>query len=224
MDWDDEEFAPPVPGVSVVKPNSVWDDKDKEDDDVKESWEDDEPPKPAAPAAAAVPEKVVGKKGMADKKGKEPVKATGVNLDPIAEKLRQQRLVEEADLRVSKDLFKQSGEEEKSLDDFVPKSEEEFKEYAALVAAKLTPFDKSFHYLTMLKAIMRLATVSLKAADTKDLGAALSVITNEKVKAEKDSAAKKKAGPKKKQLHIEKADDDDYRHGGYVDNDDYDFM
>ena len=52
--------------------------------------------------------------------------------DPIAEKLRQQRLVEEADYAATMELFGSSRE----LDGFIPKTNKEFEEFGKLVAAK----------------------------------------------------------------------------------------
>ncbi|RRT76395.1 hypothetical protein B296_00023254 [Ensete ventricosum] len=73
-------------------------------------------------------------------------------------------------------------------------------------------------------SVMRLSMTSLKAADAKEIAAVVTVIANEKLKAEKEAnAGKKKQGTKKKQLHVDRADDD-YAAGGYDDVDDYDFM
>lgn len=97
-------------------------------------------------------------------------------------------------------------------------------EYAELVAHKMRPFEKSFHYVTLLKAVMRHAMTSLKAADAKDVASSVTVIANEKIKAEKEAnAGKKKSGTKKKQLHVDRPDDDALV-GTYADIDDYDFM
>ena len=52
--------------------------------------------------------------------------------------------MEESDFKATKELFggkKQQGE--KSIDDFIPKTEAEFEEFAELVAGKVTPFSVS---------------------------------------------------------------------------------
>lgn len=46
------------------------------------------------------------------------------------------RLVEEADYRSTKELFGKRGDE-KTLDNFIPKSESDFLEYAELISHKL---------------------------------------------------------------------------------------
>lgn len=54
---------------------------------------------------------------------------------------------------------------------------------------------KSYHYIGLLKAVMRLSMTSLKAADAKDVASSITAIANEKLKAEKEAAAgKKKTG------------------------------
>ncbi|KAJ7558352.1 hypothetical protein O6H91_04G035000 [Diphasiastrum complanatum] len=226
-DWEAEDFVPPPPVVFKEQPKSQWDDEEAEGEEVKESWEDED--KPKLESAKTKPKNE--KKKTDESRGKKSVAADEkkVNIkdeklaDPLAEKLRQQRLVEEADYRVTTELFgKSSGGQ--TLDEFIPKSEEDFLEYAELIAQKLRPFEKSFHYLTLLKAVMRNAVSSLKAADAKEVASSLTVIANEKLKLEKEvSAGKKKSGPKKKQLHVDKPDDDGLD-GGYNDLDEYDFM
>ncbi|KMT09076.1 hypothetical protein BVRB_6g131840 [Beta vulgaris subsp. vulgaris] len=222
-DWEDDS----VPQLlKKDQPRSSWDDEDADDDDVKESWEDEDEPEPApAPSPAKAPEKPSKKAGSKEpaKKGKEVEPANETPLDPVAEKLRQQRLVEEADYKSTTELFAKKGDD-KTLDNFIPKSESDFAEYAELVSHKLRAYEKSFHYIGLLKAVMRLSTTSLKAADAKEVASSVTAIANEKLKAEKEAnAGKKKTGVKKKQLHIGKPDDD-LAVAGYDDADDYDFM
>ncbi|KAK6927806.1 Eukaryotic translation initiation factor 3 subunit J [Dillenia turbinata] len=175
----------------------------------------------AEPPAEKAPKKPAAK--TAEKKGKTVEVTKEVPLDPVAEKLRQQRLVEEADFRSTTELFGKKGDE-KSLDNFIPKSESDFLEYAELVSHKLRPYEKSFHFVGLLKAVMRLSLTNLKAADAKDVASSITAIANEKLKAEKEAnAGKKKTGTKKKQLHIDKEDEDLVVHA-YEALDDYDFM
>lgn len=177
-------------------------------------------------AAAKPSTKAPAKKGkqQASTSAEEPDEPP---LSPTSEKIRQQRLVEEADFKSTTELFAKKGGEQKSLDTFIPKSESDFAEYAELIANKLRPYEKSFHYMALLKNVMRLSMTSLKGADAKEISSSVTAIANEKIKAEKEAAAgKKKQGAKKKQLHIEKGDDDFIpgRGGGYDDPDEYDFM
>ncbi|KAM7463157.1 hypothetical protein LguiA_031278 [Lonicera macranthoides] len=221
-DWEDV----PVPLVQKKEQvKSLWDDEDVDENDVKDSWEDDEEPAPA-PVAEPPVEKAPKKSGAkaSDKKGKAVEVVAEVPLDPIAEKLRRQRLVEEADYKNTTELFGKKADE-KSLDNFIPKSESDFLEYAELLCHKLRPYEKSFHYIGLLKDIMRLSTNSLKAADAKEIASSVTAIANEKIKLEKEAnAGKKKTGAKKKQLLVDKPDDDSVVNAYDTTYDDYDFM
>ncbi|PKI45956.1 eukaryotic translation initiation factor 3 subunit J-like [Punica granatum] len=227
-DWEEEQL-PPL--QSTEQPKIKWDDEDVDDNDVKESWEDEDEPAPApapSPPAEKASKKIVPKaaesKGKAaDIKGKAVQVAKEEPLDPVAEKLRQQRLVEEADYKSTAELFAKK-DDDKTLDNFIPKSESDFLEYAELISYKLRSFEKSFHYIGLLKAVIRHSMTSLKAADAKDVASSVTAIANEKLKAEKEAnAGKKKTGAKKKQLHLDKPDDE-LVVNAYDDMDDYDFM
>lgn len=220
-DWEEDEQIPPINLKEQLKKN--WDDEDVDENDIKESWElDDEPaPAPAAkPPVEKAPKKSLAK--AAEKKGKTVEVEKQEPLDPLAEKLRQQRLVEESDYKSTAELFAKKGDE-KTVDNFIPKSESDFNDYAELIAHKLRPYEKSFHYIGLLKAVMRLSMTTLKAADAKEVASSVTAIANEKLKAEKEANTKKKAGAKKKQLHVDKPDDDIVA-DGYEALDDYDFM
>ncbi|KAG2709451.1 hypothetical protein I3760_05G240200 [Carya illinoinensis] len=203
----EDEQIPPV--LAKEQPKNKWDDEDADDNDVKESWEDDDEPTLAPeskPPAEKAPKKPTVK--ATEKKGKTVVAVKEEPLDPVAEKLRQQRLVEEADYSSTKELFGKRGDE-KNLDNFIPKSESDFLEYAELISHKLRAHEKSYHYIGLLKAVMRLSMTAMKAADAKEVSSSITAITNEKLKAEKEvNAGKKKTGSKKRQIHVEKPDDD----------------
>lgn len=141
--------------------------------------------------------------------------------DDLLRHLLYHRLVEEADYKSTAELFAKKGDE-KTLDNFIPKSESDFLEYAELISHKLRPYEvsliiflflswfcinevlklpryillmqKSFHYIALLKAVIRLSVTSLKAADTKDIASSITAIANEKLKVEKETTSKKKTG------------------------------
>ncbi|WJX71822.1 hypothetical protein P8452_55773 [Trifolium repens] len=225
-DWEEEQLAP-IDLKLQEPPKLKWEDEDVDEDEVKDSWEDDDEPAPA-PAAPAVkttekaPKKATEK--ATEKKGKKVEPEKEEPLDPLAEKLRQQRLVEEADYKSTKELFGGTNNE-KNIDTFIPKSESDFNEYAELIAHRLRAFEKSYHYMGLLKAVMRISMTSLKGADAKDIASSVTAIANEKIKAEKEAnAGKKKTGGKKKQLTVDKPDEDFVAADRYDALDDYDFM
>ncbi|KAF5197748.1 Translation initiation factor eif3 subunit, partial [Thalictrum thalictroides] len=98
---------------------------------------------------------------------------------PVTEKLLQQRLVEEADYKFTTELSAKTYNK-KSLDNFVPRSESNFLEYAELISHKLVSFENSAHYIGLLKNIMKLSMRNLKAADVKELASLVTTIANEK--------------------------------------------
>lgn len=51
------------------------------------------------------------------------------------------RLVEEADFKSTVQLFAKKGGDDKTLDNFIPKSESDFMEYAEMISHKLRPFE-----------------------------------------------------------------------------------
>lgn len=133
------------------------------------------------------------------------------------------RLVEEADYKSTQELFSKR-DDDKTLDNFIPKSESDFLEYAELISQKLRTHEKSYHYIGLLKTVMRLSMTSMKAADAKEVASSVTAIANEKLKAEKEAnAGRKKTGARKKQIIVDKPDDD-LAADGYDVLDDYDFM
>ncbi|KAK0587268.1 hypothetical protein LWI29_020226 [Acer saccharum] len=219
-DWEGEQIPT---FLAKEQPKTAWDDEDVDENDIKESWEEED-----EPAIAPDPAHPVGKVSIevdtkSSEKQKNIAEVKEVPLDPVAEKLRQQRLVEEADYRSTTELFGKRNDD-KTLDNFIPNSENDFSEYAELISHKLCPYEKSFHYIELLKAVMRLSVTTLKATDAKDVASSVTAIANEKLKLEKEAnAGKKKTGTKKKQLQVDKPDDDIVV-AAYDGIDDYDFM
>lgn len=194
--WDDDEFE--VPDLAVTGSAAT-----KFDD------EEDAPKKG-------------GKKG--DKKGKGAAVDDDVLADPLAEKLRQQRLQEESDLASAREAFGGAG---KNLDEMVPKTEAEFNEYAELLAAKyLRTFSRDKLYVHTLKALIKAACITLGSAEVKDLESGVVAVRNQKVKEEKDATQKKKTAAAAAKPKATLKVDNDLDDAVYAVNndDDYDFM
>ncbi|XP_056864157.1 uncharacterized protein LOC130511264 [Raphanus sativus] len=133
----------PLPAKVVLKSN--WDDEDVDENDIKDSWEEDDEPVPPAPVVKPATEKAPKKAAAAAKGVEKKAKTVEASskeepLDPLAEKLRMQRLVEEADYQATAELFG-AKTEEKSIDIFIPKSESDFLEYAEMISRKLVPYE-----------------------------------------------------------------------------------
>jgi len=154
--------------------------------------------------------------------------------DPIAEKLRQQKLVEEADLKAAIELF---GSEEDfkdfKLDEFQPKNAKDFEKLAtASVKKHFYEHRNSPHYKVALKTFMKVALSEFSGPDVKEIESHVAAIRNEKIKKEKEmqQKSKKATGGSNKKKFINtgstKGDAglDDYKYD-YEDVDDqYDFM
>jgi len=123
-------------------------------------------------------------------------------LDPVAEKLRQQKLVEESDYQNAKDMFggvgdKRSQKDEENLDinTFQPSSEAEFERFAVAITKRLSTLESSGLYISFLKSLIRqLCTPLTRVEDCKEISAVLNVIVNDKLKAEKEKTKPKKKG------------------------------
>jgi len=204
MDWDDEEFEPPPPvtenavAVSSTTPNK-WQDEDQESEEVPEVW-DEEPPK--------IEDKV--KKNNDTKKVKNKVtkpavsEQTEVQTDPVAEKLKQQLKVEDADFENTQEIF--SGLDSVSVINIAdPKDEKDFEALSDRLARQLIIYEKSFHYRGFLKSLFKLTTQPLKSEEIKELAGVLTVVANEKLKSEK---GKKKKGVTVKKTTLNLKDDD----------------
>nr|CAG4638908.1 EOG090X0OQM [Cyclestheria hislopi] len=153
-EWDADDFVPPVPNVApaLTVKSDRWEGEDEEEP-VKESWEDEEvDDKKDSKTTSTQPGKKKSSKKLeekiAEKEKKEAEKRRKAeeerleNLTPeerMAEKLRRQKLVEEADLELAKETFGFSDKvlREGSIDDAEPHSKEGFLELKNNLIKKL---------------------------------------------------------------------------------------
>eukprot|EP00894_Picocystis_sp_ML_P003958 jgi/Pico_ML_1/54475/g4816.t1 len=207
VDDDDFEVAPVVPVNKAVEDKFADED---EEEDVKTF----DVPKPQPK------KKETNRFGHKD--GAKKVDETLA--DPIAEKLRQQRIQEEGDLAAAKAMFGDLAE--KDLSGMIPKSQADFEEFGRLVATKyLVDKSKSTHYKNCLKALLRTAVEELSSAEIKEVETSIIAQRNERLKEEKAAAGKAKKNQKKKQLNVSATAglDDAHIFDDEID-DGYDFM
>ncbi|KAI9347411.1 translation initiation factor eIF3 subunit-domain-containing protein [Zopfochytrium polystomum] len=242
--WDDEEEDAPSPAVRGIplKVKSQWEDEEEDDSNVKDSWDadDDDEARPAAapatspkPATAALPPKK--KKGSLKEKILEKEKKKAelaarlaeevIEESPEERKRREERSIRESDEQNAKDLFGVSDplpvETSSFLDTMKPSTKEEFDKFNRLLVEKLSSFEKSIHFSYFVENLTRDLAVSLTVDDVKRIGSSLTILANEKQKASKPSAAKKKGGvavkkslPAKASSGIDTTNYDDEKHGG----------
>ncbi|XP_007445157.2 eukaryotic translation initiation factor 3 subunit J, partial [Python bivittatus] len=216
-----------------------WDDEEEE----VEEEEDKEKEKEAEPEAKPEP-KVSEKKKAAEKmrereklqkKKQEEVKKRleaseeSKELTPeeqLADKLRLQKLQEEADLELAKETFGVNNI--CGIDTMNPSSKDDFTEFGKLLKEKITQYEKSLYYAGFLETLVRDICISLEVDDLKKITNSLTVLCSEKQKQEKQNKAKKKkkgvvpGGGLKATMKDDLADYGGYD-GGYV-QDYEDFM
>jgi len=214
MDWDDDDFEVELPATKAAEPvkdAAAFDGEDEEDDE-----------KPATASTET-------SKPKSDKtKKKNRFKEEYVDVDdetlddPLAEKMRLQRLEEEADLKAAQEMFGGAG---KNLESFIPKTEAEFVEYGELMYAKyLRSLERNPSYRALLKALLKKACTNLESQGVKEIESHMVTIRNEKLKEDKAKQAKKKGGVKKT-VNLANDDLEDYKFGNVpITDEDYDFM
>jgi translation initiation factor 3 subunit J len=234
-DWEDEGLTPALPAVASVaaaaKPANAFEGEDEEEEEEEEEGGPAVPapqPNKKAAAAAAAAAKYAGKGGSGS------AKAASIDTpldDPVAEKARRQRLVEEADLAAARELFGTALDLDGAKP---PKGAAACEAWGRTVAAKyLVPHAANGQYVAMLKALVKAALDPLDAASAKEVEAGAAAVRSEKLKAEaaaKSAAARGGgggAGAKKKTLNMGRSGGaaglDDFVYEAAAD-DDYDFM
>ncbi|XP_058945100.1 eukaryotic translation initiation factor 3 subunit J-like [Pocillopora verrucosa] len=211
-DWDDEDFEPQD---FSVKQSDKWEGEDEEDQDVKENWFDEEEDSEkksepsenqteAAPQAKVKKRKTI-KQAIQDKEDKAKERALKkqeenqsaqekelTEEEQLAEKLRRQKLVEDADLELAKQAFGVKDDiGSKSIDDMKPSTKEEFVELSQLLVGKLSNYESNAEYVPFLEMLFRDLCASLDAEDVKRIGSTINVLSSEKLKAQKAKKGKK---------------------------------
>jgi len=118
-----------------------------------------------------------------------------------------------------------------------PVKDAEFEAMAALMNKKLAEYEGKKGHIVAIKALLRAATANMSTDECKDLAAFMGVISNDKIKAdrEKDKKGQKKKVKGKINISASKASDHDFDDmgggggpgwsgGGGGRDDDYDFM
>lgn len=225
-DWEKEDYEPP----SFAKKPAVgdrWEGEDEED--VKDNWDDEDEEKEATPPAEAsltavapkkkkplsqiIQEKEERRRREAEEKRarEEQQRAALTPEEEQAEKLRRQRMQEEADLQLAKEAFGLT--ESDGIDSLQPVTRDDFDNLRKALATKLTACERSPHYMGFLDDLLRDLSLNMEPEDVKRLSSSLNAVANEKVKQQK-LKHKKKGTKKGASLNVGKDD-------GLVNLDDY---
>ncbi|GFO34228.1 eukaryotic translation initiation factor 3 subunit j [Plakobranchus ocellatus] len=234
-----QESADFEPSAPAQPASDRWEGED-EDDDVKDNWEDeDEEEKKSEnegkstgtayqrpkkkPLAERIAEKNRAKQAEEEKKEEKPKELTPE--EKLAERIRLQKIQEEADLKLAKGLF--GVRDGQGIDGMYPENEEQFEQFGEALKSKITFFEGSKLYPAFAAKLIHDVSLTLPADDIKKIGIALNSLYHEKERQRKEQAKnqkKKKAG--KVNIKMGKADDlglaDEA--GAYYDDDDDDFL
>jgi len=85
------------------------------------------------------------------------------NMTPEEKKLLQQKLQEEADLEVAKEMLGVDESDEDSIDRMNPKSKEDFIVFEQALQKKIQSFSKSDHYSDFIEELIRNLSVTRKS-------------------------------------------------------------
>ena len=201
---------------------SAFEGEDEEDDD-DDAGPAAPPPQPKKKAEAKTYTKGTSKASAAAAAAEDEALD-----DPLAEKLRRQRLVEEADLEMAKELFGTSDAGKASVSGKAPATAKEADEHGRAVSAMfLAPHAAAPQYKNLVKAVLTAAMQHLDAPACKELEAAAAAVRAEKVKAEAAAKAAAQGKKSKKTLNVGRSGGaaglDDYVYDDPLD-DDVDFM
>lgn len=134
--------------VPAAVAENTWEDEDEYDDDAADSWDAPAQPKEDLTKAAPVKPKKLTKQKILEreKKLEEEAREKAARMseaEKIAERLLAQKMVEEADNRLTEELFMGGVSKEDALEknvgvkDYVLKEEEHFENFAEEVGDKL---------------------------------------------------------------------------------------
>jgi len=235
--WDDEDFEA---GETNAIANH-FEGEDEDDDEIKDNWDDDEEekkevstvPKPEPKKKKTIMEKIKEKEEKAreeklarleEMKRLEEENRELTPEEEIEEKLRRQRLQEEADLQLAKDTFGVVDVPvQKTIDNFIPSNRDEFLELSNMIVQKLAKVEHHGEYQGFLETLVRDFSAGMEAEDIKKIIVILNSLVSEKQKAAKVAKGKKKAGATNKNLKTGKGvkDDMDYDDSYYNEYEDF---
>jgi len=238
-DWDADDFEPDVtPAGGAAMPSDKWDGED-EDDDVKDAWDaESEEEKDEDPNAEKVV-KVKKKKTLAQKIAEKEEAAEQARLErlareeadkeldtpegKLAEKLRLQKMTEENDLKLAREMMGM-GSDGGVIDSMNPETQGEFEELSKAVLEKFTSLESSEFYQDFAENFVKNLCMSLTVPTLKKVKLHVEAFHSTKLKEDKATAAKAKKGKTTKST-LKFDTDNQYMSGtaagGYDDMDDF---
>ncbi|XP_046970077.1 eukaryotic translation initiation factor 3 subunit J [Vanessa cardui] len=213
VSWDADNFEPKLPTTLT---SNKWEGEDEEET-VKESWEDeeeekkDEEKKEVAPPPPKPKKKILDKIAEKERLERERAERLAAEKDEeltpeqkLAEKLRQQKLQEESDLRLALETFGVTEGSSGKLDNFHPTNKEEFTEFGDLLCKKINFYKAKDEFPAFIDDLVKNILVQMPSADIKRIKMTVDNLYIEKQKAEKNEKSKKpNKGKGKAKLKVE---------------------
>ncbi|XP_042889497.1 eukaryotic translation initiation factor 3 subunit J-like [Penaeus japonicus] len=245
VDWDAEDFEPPQ--AQPAKLTDKWEGED-EDDSVKDNWDDEDEDsenrddkdkkldetaikkkkkKKLADIIAEKEAKQIEEKERRKKEAEEREKALTPE-EKLAEKLRMQKIQEDADLQLANDLMgtaESTVEEEEvlldGLDISTTKGLESFRKAIVSKIRSTDRLEKRPFYVSFLEDLSRELCMNIEMEEVKKVSSVLNSLYNEKVKASKPKSKKKGGGKAKLNVGQGAIADDVGNDYGYNEYDDF---
>jgi len=209
-DWDDEDFEPEDPSKTApaAAKTDKWSGEDS-DDDCKDNWEDDSDDEKKEEKEGEVVKAVQKKKKkkladiIAEKEAKKLAEQEELarqkeeeiaNMTPeakLAEKLRCQRLEEERELQLAKDMMGVKDEPEPSGLNFKPTSKDDFQQLSSDLLEKFSGFEDDELYQDFAVSLITGMCTKLTVATLKKVKSEAEAFVSAKLKEEKANKAKK---------------------------------
>jgi len=137
----------------------------------------------------------------------------------MEKKIQLQKIVEEADMELTKDLFMDTDNASgtktctlatKSMESMNPSNVSELEEFKRFLLEKIRPIRNRPEYSLFLEGLIRELAFDLQVEQIKELSKVLSVVTNEKLRADKEAKTKKKSSTASKRINLKPVNDLDY--------------
>jgi len=206
-DWESKNFEEEIaPKTAVpVKVSDKWDGEDEEEP-IKDNWDDEDEEKAvSSSSASAAKPKIKLRNKIAEKERDEIQKLEKSRLasmtpeERAAEKLRQQKLMEEAELQMLKTDFGTS-----DVDMADPMTKDDFDALRKKIIADLRKFEKRAPFEDFLEDFIQDLCLSLSTKRLRKVSTTVQALYFEKNKAEKATAtAKTKGKPGKAKIIVE---------------------
>lgn len=209
-DWEHKEFEIEPTKEAPVKRSDKWDGEDEEEP-VKDNWDDEEEQESTASGTSTGGPKVekknkkrlIGKIAEKEKEQEEKrLQKLRANMTPAeleAEKLKQLKLREEAELQMVKQAFG-AGE----IDTADPVTKDDFDELRKKIVAELRKFEQRVPFEDFVEDFVQDLCLSLPSKRLRKVKTNVEALYHEKTKAEKEKdkpkASKGKAGKVKLQV------------------------